>query len=168
MTAMKVLPLLSSVSKWYLPIVAVASVLLVSSASAQTITVNNNLVFGDIFPGIPKAISKATAGYAAEFHVDGAAGNELTVEFTLPRYMNRSGYNMQMIFGEADCAMDSSATPDQSNPGYDDIDPWHVITYGLGLNGLTIWLGGTVVPGLNQMNGDYSASIVLTVTYTGN
>ena len=142
--------------------------LFAGTVSSQTITVNNNLIFGDVFPGIPKTISKNTAGYSAEFHVDGTAGNELTVEFTLPSYMNRSGFNMQMIFNETDCAMDSSATPDQSNPGYDDLDPWHVITYGLGLNGLTIWLGGTVVPKLTQLNGDYTAQIVLTVTYTGN
>jgi hypothetical protein len=137
-------------------------------ASSQTITVNNNLVFGDVFPGIPKTISKSAAGSAAEFQVSGVAGNELSIQFTLPTYMNRAGYNMQMIFNETDCAMDSSATPDQSNPGYNNINPWHVITYGLGLNGLTIWLGGTVVPKLIQMNGAYSAQIVLTVTYTGN
>jgi len=135
---------------------------------AQTITVNNGLTFGDVYPGIPKTIDKANAGSAAEFHVAGTAGNELSIDFTLPTYMNRSGYNMQVIFNDYDCAMDSSATPDQSNPGYDDIDPWHTITYNLGLNGLTIWLGGTVVPKLNQINGAYTASIVLTVAYTGN
>ncbi|MCX6835909.1 MAG: DUF4402 domain-containing protein, partial [candidate division Zixibacteria bacterium] len=108
------------------------------------------------------------AGSAAEFQVSGTAGNELSIEFTFQTYMNRSGYNMQLIFNETDCAMDSSATPDQSNPGYNNIDPWHLITYGLGLNGLTIWLGGTVVPKLNQLNGAYTAQIVLTVTYTGN
>ena len=137
-------------------------------AMAQTITVNNNLVFGDVFPGIPKTIDKANAGTAAEFQVSGTAGNEISIDFTLPTYMNRSGYNMQLIFRETDCAMDSSATPDQSNPNYDDIDPWHTITYALGLNGVTIWLGGIVVPRLNQMNGAYTASIVLTVAYTGN
>ena len=135
--------------------------------SSQTITVNNNLVFGDVFPGIPKIISKSAAGSAAEFQVSGVAGNELSIQFTLPTYMNRSGYNMQMIFNDTDCAMDSSATPDQSNPGYNNINPWHAITYSLGLNGLTIWLGGTVVPKLIQMNGAYSGQIVLTVTYTG-
>jgi hypothetical protein len=148
--------------------VLVTLLILPREAAAQTITVNNGLAFGDVYPGIPKTIDKANAGSAAEFHVAGTAGNELSIDFTLPTYMNRSGYNMQLIFNETDCAMDSSATPDQSNPVYDDIDPWHTITYGLGLNGLTIWLGGTVVPKLNQINGAYTASIVLTVAYTGN
>jgi hypothetical protein len=137
-------------------------------ASAQSITVNNNLVFGDVFPGIPKVIDKANAGSAAEFQVTGTAGSEISVDFTLPTYLNQSGFNMQVIFRQNDCALDSSATPDQSNPGYDDLNPWQTITYSLGLNGMTIWLGGTVVPRLNQINGDYTGLVVLTVTYTGN
>ena len=100
--------------------------------------------------------------------ITGTAGSEVTVDFTLPTFMNQSGWNMQLIFTETDCAMDSSATTDQSNPPVDNLDPWHTITYNLGLNGLTLWLGGTVVPGLNQKQGDYTASIVLTVAYTGN
>jgi len=153
---------------WLLALsVALVLLLLMSGRSrAQTITINNDLVFGNIFPGIPRTIDKSAAGSAAEFHVSGTAGDELTVDFTLPTYMNQSGFNMQMIFNQTDCAMDSSATPDQSNPGNDNLNPWHTITYNLGLNGLTIWLGGTVVPGLNQKNGSYTASIVLTVAYT--
>jgi hypothetical protein len=152
-------------------LVAVLALCLVATfphtGTAQSITINNALAFGDVFPSIPKMINKTNAGSAAEFHVAGVAGNELTVDFTLPTYMSQSGFNMQLIFRDDDCSMDSSATPDQSNPSLDDQDPWHTITYNLGLNGLTIWLGGTVVPGLMQHNGSYSASIVLTVAYTG-
>lgn len=151
-----------------LSVVILVCVILAGAASSQTITVNNNLVFGEVFPGIPKTISKSMAGSAAEFQITGTAGSEVSIDFDFQTYMNRSGYNMQLVFNETDCAMDSSATPDQSNPGYNNINPWHLITYGLGLNGLTIWLGGTVVPKLNQLNGAYTALIVLTVTYTGN
>jgi len=133
----------------------------------QNITINNDLLFGNVFPGIPKTISKSTAGVAAEFLVSGTAGDELTIDFTLATYMNKNGFNMQMVFSETDCAMDSSASPDQSNPGNDDLDPWHTITYRLGSSGLTIWLGGTVIPKLVQPPGGYSATIVLTVAYTG-
>ena len=82
--------------------------------------------------------------------------------------MSMDGFNMQLVFPEDACAMDSSASPDQSSPGYDDVDPWHPITYRLGFNGLTIWLGGMVIPKIVQPPGDYTATIVLTVTYTGN
>jgi len=137
-------------------------------ASAQNITINNDLTFGDVFPGIPKEISRYTPGAAAEFLVTGTAGAEVTIDFTLPTYMNASGYNMQLVFHETDCAMDSTSAPDQTDPGHDNLDPWHTITYRLGSSGLTIWLGGMVIPGLHQKQGDYSGTIVLTVAYTGN
>jgi hypothetical protein len=136
--------------------------------SAQNATAVSPLRFGDIYPGIPKKVSKSDAGAAAEFHISGVAGDEMSIEFTLPKYMNSGSFNMQMIFGETDCSMDSSATPDQSNPVFDDLDPWHPLVYRLGSTGLTIWLGGMVVPDLSQPQGDYSATIVLTVIPTGN
>lgn len=137
-------------------------------AGAQSITIVNDLTFGDVFPGIPKMVLKYTPGAAAEYLITGTAGAEITIDFTLPTYMNAGGYNMQLIFRENDCAADSSASPDQTNPGYDNIDPWHTITYRLGSSGLTVWLGGTVIPKLKQQQGDYSGAIVMTVNYTGN
>jgi hypothetical protein len=137
-------------------------------AYAQNAIINNDLTFGDIFPGIPKAIPKTTPGSAAEFLITGTAGSEITIDFTLPTYMSSGGNNMQMIFRNTDCAVDSSATPDQTNPGSNNLNPWHTITYRLGSNGLTIWLGGMVIPKLQQKQGSYTIPIVLTVVYTGN
>ncbi len=134
----------------------------------QDATATHDLAFGDIFSGIPKTISKNTPGAAAEFTVTGTAGDEITVDFTLQTYLSAGGYNMQLVFSETDCAMDSSATPNQASPGYDNLDPWHTITYRLGSNGLVIWLGGKAIPKLHQPQGSYSATIVITVAYTGN
>ncbi len=135
---------------------------------AQNVTVNNNLTFGTVFPGIPKTISKTTAGLAAEFYISGTAGSEITIDFALPTYMNVGSSNMQVIFQETDCAIDTSATPDQTNPEFNNLDPWHTLTYRIGSNGLYVWLGGIIVPGLTQTQGSYSSNIVITVTYTGN
>lgn len=153
-------------------LIIIACILILCFASAevcaQNAVVNNDLSFGDIFPGIPKTISKTTPGSAAEFFISGTAGSEVAIDFALPTYMNSGGNNMQMVFMETDCALDSSATPDQTNPGSNNLDPWHTITYRLGSNGLTVWLGGMVIPKLWQKQGSYSAVIVLTVAYTGN
>ena len=149
-------------------IIVVLGLLHTRSAHGQNITINNDLTFGDVFPGIPKTISKYTPGAAAEFLITGTAGAEVSLDFTLPTYMNDGGYNMQLVFRETDCAMDSSASPDQTDPGHDNQDPWHTMTYRLGSSGLTIWLGGMVVPKLKQGQGNYSGTIVLTVMYTGN
>lgn len=139
-----------------------------SQLSAQNATAVSPLRFGNIYPGIPKKVTKYDAGGAAEFHVSGVAGDEVSIEFTLPTYMNSGSFHMQLVFGETDCSMDSSAVLDQSNPGRDNLDPWHPMTYRLGSGGLTIWLGGTVIPGLVQRPGDYSATLVLTVIPIGN
>jgi len=128
---------------------------------------SNSLTFGDIFPGVPKTISKYTPGAAAEYYVQGTAGSEITIDFTLPTYMSSGGSNMQIIFREDDCALDSSASYDQTNPPVDNLDPWHTITYRLGSDGLRIWLGGQIIPGLKQTQGDYTGAIVITVQYTG-
>ncbi len=141
---------------------------LASASDAQNVTVNNDLNFGIVFPGIPKAISKRAAGSAAEFLVSGTPGSEVTIDITLPKYMNIGSSNMQLIFRENDAAIDTSASPDQSSPIFDNLNPWHTLTYRLGSNGLTLWLGGTVVPNLVQTEGAYNASIVITVAYTGN
>ena len=138
-------------------------------SSAQLITVNNDLVFGAVFPGIPKTISKYTAGAAAEFHVSGTIGKEVSIDFTLPtKIVSAAGIQYQMIFSQTSAATDSRNNPDQSNPLKDNQNPWHTILDILGPNGLTIWLGGQVVPKLNQSPGSYTAIITLTVAYTGN
>lgn len=143
--------------------------LLVVHASAQDIVKINDLAFGNVFPGIPKVVSKTTPGGAAEFHVTGTAGAEVRIIFlVLPTYINQGGFNMQIMIGDTDCAMDSSATPNQSAPGYNNINPWQPITYRLGFTGLTIWLGGTAIPGLGQKPGSYSGAIQVRVEYTGN
>jgi hypothetical protein len=143
-------------------------VLLFSSVAAQDITVNNNLEFGSVFPGVPRAISKKTPGEAAEFRITGTPNAEITITFTLPTYMYTSGGNMVLQYSATDCSMDSSAIPDQANPGRDNLNPWQTLTYRLGSTGLAVWLGATVVPLSMQRPGNYSATITLTVAYTGN
>lgn len=136
-------------------------------AQVSGVTVVNNLTFGDVFPGIPKEVDEKTPGRAAEFEVTGIAGSEITIEFMLPTYMNDGGYNMPLLFRQTDCSLDSSSTPDQTNPLFSDQDPWKTITYGIGSGGIKVWLGGKVVPRLQQNEGNYSADIVITVTYIG-
>jgi len=139
------------------------------AVGAQTISVVSNLSFGNVFPSVPKVVSKYTAGAAAEFHVSGTAGSEVQITFLfLPTYLNQSGFTLSVLFSNTDCAMDSSATPNQSNPGYDDLNPWQPITYRLGMNGLTIWLGATAIPNIGQKPGSYSGPIQVRVQYTGN
>ncbi len=152
-------------------IIYLAVILLIltgGNASAQLVTANNNLVFGNVFPGIPKAVDKATAGGAAEFFITGTAGDEVAIDFDLPKYLAGSGFTMRTVFLETDCALDSSASPSQSTPGADDLDPWQTINYRIGSSGLTVWLGGMLIPQMGQPPGAYTAIVTITVSYTGN
>ncbi|MEE9554554.1 MAG: DUF4402 domain-containing protein [candidate division Zixibacteria bacterium] len=147
--------------------VVIISLIAAHAVSAQTVTATNDLVFGNIFPGVPKAIAKNAAGDAAEFTVTGTAGAEVTLDFALPSYMYTTGANMPLFFSSNDCAVDSTNPPDQSSPSADNLNPNGTITYRIGSNGLSVWLGGRVVPGLVQKSGAYTATIRLTVAYTG-
>lgn len=146
---------------------AVLLAVLVASSQAQTVTRNNDLTFGTMFPGVPKTIDKNSSD-AVEFHVGGTADAEITLTFSLPTYMYSNGHHVQMVFFSDGCAIDSNATPNQSSPTWDDLNPWQTHTYRLGSTGLTVWLGGKAIPGLKQEAGSYSGDIVLTVEYTGN
>lgn len=148
-------------------LVALLLVAIPRLVTAQSAVANQDLVFGYVYPGVPKEIDKTTAGSAAEFVITGTAGDEVSITFTLPSYMSQNGYTMQILFPQTSCALDSSAAPDQSTPPVDGLNPYHVITYRLGSTGLTVWLGGKVIPRLVQPPGDYTADIVLTVAYTG-
>lgn len=149
-------------------IAVVASILLPGASVAQTITVNNNLIFGNMFPGIPKNITKYTVGAAAEFHVAGTNAAEISIQFTLPKKMTKTGIDIQLIFFQTSCSIDPRPNPRQDSPLTDNLNPWSVITDRLGTKGLVIWLGGMAVPRIVQPPGSYSASITLTVAYTGN
>ncbi len=134
-------------------------------AQVSGVSVVNDLTFGGVLAGVPKKVDKATPGGAAEYLVTGIAGSDVTIEFALPTYMNDGTYNMQMIFNNTDCAMDSSSSPDQTSPDYDNLDPWDVNSYTIGSGGISVWLGSKVVPKLFQDPGSYTADIVITVTF---
>jgi hypothetical protein len=138
-----------------------------SPCSNQTVTGVEDLVFGDIFPGVPKTVSKKSSG-AAEFTVTGTVDTEVSLDFTLPQYLYMTGANMPVFFYNTDCQIDTTSTGNQASPTYDNLNPNQTLTYSLGPNGkLTVWLGGQVVPGLVQKSGSYTATIRLTSAYTG-
>ena len=143
-------------------------VLIITTVSwGQNPTKINDLVFGNMYPSIPKVIDKTDAGEAAEFHISGDPGDEVIVTFTLPTYLYQSGYNFQLVFSSTDLSLDTSATPSQSTPLVDNLNPWQAQTYRLGSTGMTLWLGGTAIPKLVQQAGSYTATITLTVDTTG-
>lgn len=134
---------------------------------AQTPTAVNDLDFGNVFPGIPKMVDKKSAGSAAEFTIAGIEGEEVLINFTLPVHLTNGTHRLLMIFADTSCAVDSTNPPDQSNPIWDDQDPRQTITATIGSAGLSVWLGGQVIPNQVQESGGYSGEIVIFVTASG-
>ncbi len=134
---------------------------------AQTVTTVNDLNFGDGLPGIPKTVSKATPGAAAEYSISGTAGEEVLIDFTLPSHLVHNSDLLLVSFSTTDCAIDSSDGGNQSSPAWNNQNPHNTLTATLGTGGLTIWLGGTISPKYTQPQGAYTGEIVVTVSPSG-
>ncbi len=150
------------------------------SASATIVTplsvsADTQLKFGNVSQGVPKKVNRTATGVdttAAIFSVSGEDLAGITIQFTLPQYMyNSSGDQMQIIFENDNCTIDSLAgTPDSPGGGaWVGENPYNLPGANIGAtNGSTsIYLGGKVVPSMQQAAGSYSADIVISVAYDG-
>ena len=137
--------------------------------SALTILGNNDLIFATVTPGLDKSVDKATVGFAAEWEIAGAAGAELSIDFTLPTdlLLIDSTVTMPITFTNTDASFENGTGGGQTAPA-GLINPLGPTAERFGGGGmLFIWIGGTVHPGLTQTGGNYAADIILTVAYTG-
>src|SRR5689334_15804658 len=69
------------------------------SATAQvqtpiTVTGTQDLSFGNVFPGVAKAVAYTDAANAGKFSVAGQASTPVTYSFTLPANLTSAGNNL--------------------------------------------------------------------------
>jgi hypothetical protein len=140
---------------------------------ALTVTATNALAFGNVYQGVAKVVGngEATAGV---FTIAGAADAQISVYMQLPEYLQGGTGNDRMVisFTTTDATVDSTANVDPTTPGaggWDNTNPhaFPATTRLGGGGGAAIFLGGKVIPSVNQTAGAYVADIVLTVSYTG-
>ncbi len=170
-------------------VVAVAAALAPSSAMSQdvavgsatatvyatlTVTSTATLAFGNVYQGIAKAIANSDAD-AGVFRISGQASSVVSIYMQLPEYLAGGVGNDRMViaFSTTDASVDStganSPTTMTGAKGWQNINP-HAFPAAakIGSGGNTdIYLGGKVIPSVNQSAGAYSADVVLTVAYTG-
>ena len=129
-------------------------------SQAMTVTGARTLDFGNVFPGVSKAIAVAdpTSG---RFDLTGQASANVNLTFTLPTNLT-SGANNLPIGTWTGCtnatnttAGCSSFTPSGS------ASP----TAFSGAGALFVWVGGTVTPAANQAAGTYNGTVTLTAAY---
>ena len=149
---------------------AVALLVLGQHAEAQgrplTVSGDQLLNFGNVFPGVPEVVSRTDAANAGRFEVRGRILSEVSITFTLPPALTASGgQSIPLVFGPNDAGRNTqnNATTAQA------FDPRVPLVTRLGAPGrLFVFLGGTLNPPPTAGAGTYLATITLTSAYTGN
>jgi len=155
---------------------AMAQDVAVGSVSATvlatlTVTSTNALAFGNVYQGVAKTVAKNTAD-AGVFTIDGQPTAQITIYMQMPEYLQGpSNDRMVIAFGTQDINIDTTANANPATPGagYQNQSPFNLPTVTLrdSDGAVHMFLGGKVIPSVNQTAGAYSADIVVTVAYNG-
>ena len=122
-----------------------------------------DLDFGVIVAGVPTAVAPFPGG--GMFRVRGTRGAEVQIQFTLPPSLDGPGGSAPLAF----TATDGAHSPDPAPAAAQIFDPRLPLTFIMPTGQVYyVWIGGTLSPPATLSAGTYSATIVLTATYTGN
>jgi hypothetical protein len=130
------------------------------------------LAFGNVYQGVAKVIPNNDAN-AGVFQITGAAGAQISIYMQMPDYLQGpTNDRMVVAFSTTDATVDSTANVTPTTPGgggWPNINPhaFPAATVIGGTGSAAIFLGGKVIPSVNQTAGNYTADVVLTVSYTG-
>ena len=125
-----------------------------------TVTKNNDLSFGSVFPGLDKSIS-VTAGGAAKFTVAGQASTPVNLTFTLPATIASGGNTLAIGSWSG-----HHASTDVTSGGTTFTPSASATAATLsGSGALYVYVGATAQPTATQAAGSYSGSMTMTVVY---
>jgi hypothetical protein len=129
--------------------------------AAAQVTTQRNLVFGTITSGTTTNVDKTSAN-GAQWIISGTFPLGGTFQLTLPTTLAGPGPDIPVTFRTTDGLRTTTSNP---VPGTT-FDPHTTQTIPIELLGTTIyvWLGASISPPLNQTPGNYSGTVVLTVT----
>jgi hypothetical protein len=134
------------------------------------------LDFGNVYQGVAKTQDETSDANSGIFTITGAAAANIACYFQLPEYIALANGTdrMPITFSTTDATfsvLDAAAPSTPSAPGVGatlNTNPRNLTGTAIGAGGTSqIFLGGKVVPSVNQAAGAYSADVVLTVSYTG-
>ncbi len=126
-----------------------------------TVTGTQNLAFGNVFPGIAKAVAYSDVTNGGHFSVAGQASTPVTYSFTLPANLTSGGNNLPIgswlgYVNTLNSTSGGSAITPSGTP----------VTATLsGSGALFLFVGATVTPAPTQASGAYAGTVTLTVSY---
>ncbi len=132
-----------------------------------SVTGSSDLDFGNVFPGVNKAVAYTDAVNAGQWDITGQGSAEVTLSFTvLPANLTFAANSLPIAYAANDAAHHTTDAPGAATS----FDPSVGATTNLGAAPaeLYIWIGATVQPDPAQVAGTYTATITLDVAYTGN
>lgn len=125
-----------------------------------TVTKNNDLSFGTVFPGVAKTIA-VTAGGAAKFTVAGQASTPVNLTFSIPATIASGGNTLTLASWSG-----HFATTDVTSGGTTFTPSASATTATLsGLGALYVYVGASAQPTVTQAAGSYSGPMTMTVVY---
>lgn len=121
-----------------------------------------DLTFGEVLAGIPETVRPENSRQAGLFEIHGIPEGTVRLEFLLPdALVSPSGARMPVEFNPGDGFADFTYGRPPRGVRF---DPRVPLVATLGPNGrLIVRLGGTVSPSRTQPDGEYHATIALTV-----
>lgn len=138
-----------------------------------TVTATQALDFGNVYQGVAKSQDETSDAQSGIFTITGEASANIACYLQLPDYVALANGTdrMPIVFSATDAAFAVLAAATPATPGAGataDMNPRNLTPTAIGAAGTSkIFLGGTVVPTINQSAGAYSADIILTVAYMG-
>jgi hypothetical protein len=143
-------------------LVLLAALTAAPSAAAQvTVTPIRDLAFGPVIVGIPSTVGPSHPTRSGQFRLTAPVGTRIQMRFTLPNQLNGpAGAQLPITFTNSDGMYVGSwagSTPTTFNPK---------ATRNLQFTGGTtynVFIGGRVTPAANQRQGNYAATITITV-----
>lgn len=119
-----------------------------------------NLAFGNVFPGLAKAIAVNAAG-AGRFDVTGQASAPVLITFVLPANLTSGANNLPIgTWTGHRNTVNNPTTGTNFTPSAGTTNA----TFSAG-GQLFVFVGATVTPATNQAAGAYSGTVQMTVTY---
>jgi hypothetical protein len=142
--------------------------------TALTVSATQALNFGNVLQGVPKTMGKDDDDSSGIFTISGEGGKQISLYMQLPDYLSTSSGDDRMVisFSSTDATLDTTSAGSPATPGGGAVtgqDPHNLPLINIGATDgvCKVYLGGTVIPSVDQKAGAYSADIILTVAYTG-
>jgi hypothetical protein len=180
---------LSLRSKWSVVAILIVVVMAAGSVQAQdvangqatatvlaalSVTAAQALQFGNVYQGVAKTQDETDDALSGIFDIVGAGSAGISIYLTLPQYMALADGSdrMTIAFGTADATVDTMDTSPATVVGTDgwiNTDPNNLpAALVVGQGGQTnVYLGGKVIPGIDQVAGAYTGDIICNVAYDG-